>query len=55
MLKPLTFEAIKHKFQTDEDGEAMLILKVSTQDQLGAFAVPNKALLKVTIEVKNVD
>jgi hypothetical protein len=51
MAKPLTFEAIKHKFQTDEDGEAMLILKISAQDQVGAFAVPAKKILKVSVEV----
>jgi hypothetical protein len=49
--KALTFEAIKAKFQTDEDGEAMLILKVNTNEQVSAFAVPAKKRLKVSIEV----
>lgn len=51
MPKPLEFEAIKHKYQDDEDGEAMLLLKVSMQDKLSAFAVPAKKRLKVRIEV----
>lgn len=51
MTKPLTFEAIKYKYQDDEDGEAMLILKISTQDKLSAFAVPAKKILKISVEV----
>jgi len=50
-MKPLEFEAIKYKFQTDEDGEAMLILRVSMKEQLCAFAIPAKKKLKVKIEV----
>ena len=47
----LKFEAIKHKYIDDEDGEAMLFLKISMQDKLSAFAVPAKRRLKVTVEV----
>ena len=50
-MKQLLFEAIKHKFQTDEDGEAILILKVSMQDQLSVFAIPSKKRLKISVEV----
>jgi hypothetical protein len=49
--KPLEFEAIKYKFQTDEDGEASLILRVNMQDQISAFAIPAKKRLKVKVEV----
>ncbi|MEN6414388.1 MAG: hypothetical protein ABFC84_16745 [Veillonellales bacterium] len=51
MSKPLTFEAIKNKFVTDEDGEATLILKVNMQEQVSAFAVPAKKRLKISVEV----
>jgi len=51
MNEPLEFEAIKNKFYTDEDGEATLILKINTQDQVSAFAVPAKKRLKIRIEV----
>ena len=50
-MKPLEFDAIKHKYQEDEDGEAILILKINMQDKLSAFAVPAKKRLKVSIEV----
>lgn len=51
MSKSLEFEAIKYKFQTDKDGEAALILRVNMQDQLGAFAIPAKKRLKISVEV----
>ena len=50
MSKPLEFEAIKHKYQEDEDGESMLILRINMQDKLSAFAVPAKTRLRVKIE-----
>jgi len=49
--QPLQFEAIKYKFQTDEDGEASLILRVSMQDQVNAFAIPAKKRLKIKVEI----
>lgn len=51
MSKFLTFEAIKEKFQTDQDGEAKLILAINMQDQVSAFAVPAKKRLKINVEV----
>ena len=47
----LEFEAIKDKFSTDEDGEALLVLRINMQDQVSAFAIPAKKRLKVKIEV----
>ena len=43
------FQAIKHKYVEDEDGEATLILKINMKDKLVAFAVPTKELLDVRI------
>ena len=50
-MKPLEFQAIKHKFIDDEDGEAIIMLKINQQEKLGAFAIPPKKLLKITVEV----
>ena len=47
--RSLIFKAIKHKYIEDDDGEATLILKVSMEDKLSAFAIPAKELLSVTI------
>ena len=47
----LQFEAIKSKYIDDEDGEAVLILKVNMQEKLSAFAIPVKQRLKISVEV----
>ena len=47
----LKFQAIKHKYQDDEDGEATLILKINMADKLSAFAIPAKKLLNITVEI----
>lgn len=45
----LCFQAVKYKYSEDEDGEAMIILRVSMKDKLVAFAIPAKELLNVRI------
>lgn len=35
----LGFQAIKHKYIDDEDGEAVIMFKVNQQEKLGAFPV----------------
>ncbi len=47
----LKFQAIKYKYQDDEDGEATLILKINMQDKLSAFAIPAKKILNITVEI----
>jgi len=47
----LIFEAIKYKYQDDEDGEAILLLRINMQDKLSAFAVPAKKRLKIIVEI----
>ena len=47
----LEFEAILDKFIKDDDGECTLILKVSHQDRLSAFAVPEKKRLWITVKI----
>ncbi len=47
----LKFEAIKFKYIDDQDGEATLMLKVSMQDKLSAFAIPAKERLNITVEI----
>ena len=43
----LIFQAVKHKYIEDADGEATLILKVNMKDKLVAFAIPTKVLLNM--------
>lgn len=47
----LEFEAIKYKYQEDEDGQATLALRIDMQNKLSAFAVPAKKRLKVSVEI----
>ena len=47
----LTFEAIKNKYIDDEDGEAMVILRVNMKEKISAFAIPAKKRLQITVEI----
>ena len=49
--KLLEFQAIKHKYIDDEDGEAVIVFKVNQQEKLGAFAIPPKKLLKIIVKI----
>lgn len=46
MPKWLTFQGIRHKYIDDEDGEATLLIKVSMQDKLKAYAIPPKKVIE---------
>ena len=48
-MDKLKFQAIKHKYIEDDDGEATLILKVNLQDKHVAFLIPAKELLNVEV------
>ena len=52
MPKPnLKFEAIKNKYIDDEDGEAIISFRVSMKDKVGAFAVPPKKRLQLSVRI----
>jgi hypothetical protein len=45
----LVFQAVKHRYSEDDDGEATLTFKVHLKDKLVAFAIPAKKLLLVKV------
>jgi len=49
-LAKLIFQAVKHSYREDDDGEATLIFKVNLKDKLVAFAIPTNTLLDVKVK-----